>query len=32
VKAFAAAATAIRDQGDLSTMDADVPLAEWFGG
>ena len=32
VKAFADAATAIRDVGDLSAMDADVPLADWFGG
>jgi 2-methylisocitrate lyase-like PEP mutase family enzyme len=32
VKAFADAATAIRDVGDLSALDADVPLNEWFGG
>jgi 2-methylisocitrate lyase-like PEP mutase family enzyme len=32
VKAFTDAATAIRDAGDLSALDADVPLDEWFGG
>jgi 2-methylisocitrate lyase-like PEP mutase family enzyme len=32
VKAFADAATAIRDDGDLSALDTDLPLAEWFGG
>jgi 2-methylisocitrate lyase-like PEP mutase family enzyme len=31
VMAFADAATALRDDGDLSALDADVPLAEWFG-
>jgi 2-methylisocitrate lyase-like PEP mutase family enzyme len=29
--ALAAAATDIRDRGDLSTLAARVPLAEWFG-
>jgi 2-methylisocitrate lyase-like PEP mutase family enzyme len=32
VKAFADAATAIRDEGDLSALDADLPLRDWFGG
>jgi 2-methylisocitrate lyase-like PEP mutase family enzyme len=32
VKAFADAATAIRDEGDLSALHADVPLRDWFGG
>jgi 2-methylisocitrate lyase-like PEP mutase family enzyme len=32
VAAFASAATAIRDTGDLSALSARVPLAEWFGG
>jgi 2-methylisocitrate lyase-like PEP mutase family enzyme len=31
VKAFADAAGAIRDRGDLSALDARVPLDEWFG-
>jgi 2-methylisocitrate lyase-like PEP mutase family enzyme len=30
VKAFAAAATAIRDAGDFSALDANVPLLDWF--
>jgi 2-methylisocitrate lyase-like PEP mutase family enzyme len=32
VKAFADAATAIRDDGDMSALDAAVPLEDWFGG
>jgi 2-methylisocitrate lyase-like PEP mutase family enzyme len=32
VKAFADAATAIRDRGDLSVLSARVPLGEWFAG
>lgn len=32
IKAFADAATAIRDDGDLSSLAARVPLAEWLGG
>jgi len=32
VNAFADAATAIRDDGDLSALDAGVPLDDWFGG
>jgi 2-methylisocitrate lyase-like PEP mutase family enzyme len=31
VKAFADAASAIRDRGDLSALDARVPLDDWFG-
>jgi 2-methylisocitrate lyase-like PEP mutase family enzyme len=31
VQAFAEAATAIRDTGDLSALAATVPLADWFG-
>ena len=31
VKAFADAAGAIRDRGDLSSLDARVPLDDWFG-
>jgi 2-methylisocitrate lyase-like PEP mutase family enzyme len=31
VQAFAEAATAIRDTGDLSTLAAKVPPADWFG-
>ncbi len=31
VKAFAEAARAIRDRGDLSALDARVPLDDWFG-
>ncbi len=31
VQAFADAATAIRDTGDLSALAAKVPLADWFG-
>jgi 2-methylisocitrate lyase-like PEP mutase family enzyme len=31
VKAMADAATAIRDEGDLSALSARVPLAEWLG-
>ena len=31
VKAFADAAGAIRDRGDLSALDARVPLDDWFG-
>jgi 2-methylisocitrate lyase-like PEP mutase family enzyme len=31
VKAFAGAATAIRDDGAFSALDTDVPLADWFG-
>ena len=31
VKVFADAATAIRDAGDLSVLEAKVPLADWFG-
>jgi 2-methylisocitrate lyase-like PEP mutase family enzyme len=30
VKAFADAATAIRDQGDFSALSASVPLRDWF--
>lgn len=30
VRAFADAATAIRDAGDLSGLDAKIPLADWF--
>ena len=30
-KAFATAATAIRDRGDLSALDARLPLGDWFG-
>jgi 2-methylisocitrate lyase-like PEP mutase family enzyme len=32
LKAFADAATAIRDRGDLSALAARVPLDDWFGG
>jgi hypothetical protein len=32
VKAFADAANAILHDGDFSSLDADVPLADWFGG
>lgn len=32
VEAFANAATAIRDGGDLSALAARVPLGDWFGG
>ena len=32
VKALADAATAIRDDGDLSVLAARVPLGEWFAG
>ena len=32
VKALADAATAIRDDGDLSVLAARLPLAEWLGG
>jgi 2-methylisocitrate lyase-like PEP mutase family enzyme len=32
LEAFADAATAIRDRGDLSALDARVPLDEWFDG
>jgi 2-methylisocitrate lyase-like PEP mutase family enzyme len=32
VQAFADAATAIRDRGDLSALAARVPLDDWFGG
>ena len=31
VKAFADAASAIRDRGDVSALDARVPLDDWFG-
>jgi 2-methylisocitrate lyase-like PEP mutase family enzyme len=31
VRAFAEAATAIRDRGDFSTLAARVPLADWLG-
>jgi 2-methylisocitrate lyase-like PEP mutase family enzyme len=31
-KAFADAATAIRDHGDFSALDAQLPLDEWFAG
>ena len=31
VEAFADAASAIRDRGDLSALDARVPLDDWFG-
>jgi len=31
VRAFADAATAIRDRGDLSALAASVPLDDWFG-
>jgi 2-methylisocitrate lyase-like PEP mutase family enzyme len=31
VKAFADAARAIRDRGDLSALDARIPLDDWFG-
>jgi 2-methylisocitrate lyase-like PEP mutase family enzyme len=31
-RALADAATAIRDDGDLSVLAARVPLAEWFSG
>ena len=31
VKAMADAATAIRDEGDLSSLAARIPLADWFG-
>jgi 2-methylisocitrate lyase-like PEP mutase family enzyme len=31
VKAFADAASAIRDRGNLSALDARVPLDDWFG-
>jgi 2-methylisocitrate lyase-like PEP mutase family enzyme len=31
VKAFADAARAIRDRGDLTALDARVPLDDWFG-
>jgi 2-methylisocitrate lyase-like PEP mutase family enzyme len=31
-KAFADAATAIRDRGDFSALDARLPLDEWFAG
>jgi 2-methylisocitrate lyase-like PEP mutase family enzyme len=30
VNAMAAAASAIRDRGDLSSLDASPPLSEWF--
>jgi 2-methylisocitrate lyase-like PEP mutase family enzyme len=32
VRALVDAATAIRDSGDLSSLAATVPLAQWFGG
>ena len=32
LKAFADAATAIRERGDLSALAARVPLGDWFGG
>ena len=31
VRAMVDAATAIRDEGDLAPLSAEVPLAEWFG-
>jgi len=31
VKAFADAASAIRDRGDVSALVARVPLDDWFG-
>ncbi len=32
VNAFAAAATAIRDRGDFSSLGSSPPLRDWFGG